>query len=191
MRFPTLKNITLNSSYTIHTDIIKSSLRSQYTAALQMLYNVIEITANDLWDSKDQVSRSWQVAYHTLYYYRLYMFQNLEKHILWNMHRDGAQNLHPNEGEEPMTPYTQQELLELTKLCIENVESDLQALDITAEESGFPWYKVSKLEHQMVNLRHLQHHVAQLQDRLRNHKNQGISWIRSAGHLRHLLSSNT
>jgi hypothetical protein len=36
---------------------------------------------------------------------------------------------------------------------------------------------MSKLEHQLLNIRHLQHHTAQLADRLRQHAGAGIDWI--------------
>jgi len=41
-------------------------------------------------------------------------------------------------------------------------------LDLDSAESGFSWYQMSKLEHQLVNIRHIQHHGAQLADRLRS-----------------------
>ena len=172
---------------TINVERITSSLRSQYLSALEMLHNIIKITPDDLWNSEFHISRSWQVAYHALYFYRLYICQDLQHHVPWKNHREGAQDLHPNK--EPLSPYAREDLLTLTRLCIANLDSDLSQLDLSAEQSGFPWYKISKLEHQLVNLRHLQHHVAQLQDRLRNEKQIGIGWIRSEGHLRHLQSN--
>jgi len=36
---------------------------------------------------------------------------------------------------------------------------------------------MSKLEHQFVNIRHIQHHGAQLADRLRSAANIGIRWV--------------
>jgi hypothetical protein len=50
-------------------------------------------------------------------------------------------------------------------------------LDLTAPTSGFSWYRMSKLEHQLLNLRHIQHHTGQLADRLRRETNKGIAWV--------------
>jgi hypothetical protein len=36
---------------------------------------------------------------------------------------------------------------------------------------------VSKLEHQLVSIRHLQHHTAQLADRVRTRVGIGIDWV--------------
>ncbi|MEZ4647921.1 MAG: hypothetical protein R3E97_03900 [Candidatus Eisenbacteria bacterium] len=46
-----------------------------------------------------------------------------------------------------------------------------------APESGFSWYKMSKLEHQFVNLRHIQHHMAVLAGRLREFADVGTRWV--------------
>ena len=53
----------------------------------------------------------------------------------------------------------------------------MDALDLNSTESGFSWYRMSKLEHQLVNIRHIQHHGAQLADRLRSAADIGISWV--------------
>jgi hypothetical protein len=57
------------------------------------------------------------------------------------------------------------------------VDKAIDVLDLQSSESGFDWYKMSKLEHQFVNIRHIQHHVAQLGDRLRSSANIGIKWV--------------
>jgi hypothetical protein len=38
-------------------------------------------------------------------------------------------------------------------------------------------HPVSRLEHQVVSIRHLQHHAAQLADRLRAWAGIGIDWV--------------
>jgi hypothetical protein len=42
----------------------------------------------------------------------------------------------------------------------------LAAIDFDAESSGFHWYSIPKLDHILLNLRHLGIHVGQLQERL-------------------------
>ena len=54
----------------------------------------------------------------------------------------------------------------------------LNTLDLTHPESGYSWYTMPKLEHQIVNIRHIQHHAAQLIDRLRNEEALGSRWLR-------------
>jgi hypothetical protein len=57
------------------------------------------------------------------------------------------------------------------------VDDAIDALDLHSPESGFSWYRVSKLEHQIVNIRHIQHGAAQLADRLRSAAGVGIDWV--------------
>ncbi len=61
--------------------------------------------------------------------------------------------------------------------CDRIVDDAVDALDLDSAESGFSWYRMSKLEHQLVNLRHIQHHGAQLADRLRSAADIGIRWV--------------
>ena len=76
-------------------------------------------------------------------------------------------------------PYTQAQVLEYWCFCDRIVDDAVDALDLDSAESGFSWYRMSKLEHQLVNLRHIQHHGAQLADRLRSAADIGIRWVGS------------
>ena len=53
----------------------------------------------------------------------------------------------------------------------------VDALDLKSKSSGFYWYRLSKLEHQLVNFRHLQHQTVQLTDRLRAAEDFGTRWV--------------
>lgn len=53
----------------------------------------------------------------------------------------------------------------------------VRTLDLQSLKCGFSWYAVPKLEHQIVNLRHIQNHAAQLGDRLRTATGNGIRWV--------------
>ncbi|OFX13476.1 MAG: hypothetical protein A2V59_04800 [Armatimonadetes bacterium RBG_19FT_COMBO_69_19] len=56
------------------------------------------------------------------------------------------------------------------------VDDAVDALDLNDPQSGFSWYKVPKVEHQIVNIRHIQYHQAQLADRLRAATGAGVNW---------------
>jgi hypothetical protein len=68
-------------------------------------------------------------------------------------------------------------LLEYWEFCDRMVDDAVDALDLDRAESGFSWYRMSKLEHQFVNIRHIQHHGAQLIDRVRSTAHVGIGWV--------------
>lgn len=60
------------------------------------------------------------------------------------------------------------------------VAQKLDEMDLAAAKCGFWWYRMGKLEHQIVNIRHIQHHAAILSARLRTEVGVGVKWV-SAG----------
>ena len=75
------------------------------------------------------------------------------------------------------SPYSRAEVLAYWQVCDDTVDSAVDALDLDSADCGFWWYEVSKLEHQLINLRHTQHHAAQLADRLRAATDQQETWV--------------
>jgi hypothetical protein len=86
---------------------------------------------------------------------------------------------HQHGGEDGISadPYAQAQVLEYWSVCDAMVDGAVDALDLESRDSGFSWYSMSKLEHQLVNIRHIQHHAAQLSDRLRSAADIGIKWV--------------
>jgi hypothetical protein len=68
-------------------------------------------------------------------------------------------------------------VLEYWEFCDRIVDHAVDALDLDRADCGFSWYRMSKLEHQFVNIRHIQHHGAQLIDRVRSAADVGIGWV--------------
>ena len=86
---------------------------------------------------------------------------------LWEKHRGEGDGI---SGE----PYTQAQVLEYWEFCDRMVDDAVDGLDLDRAESGFSWYRMTKLEHQFVNIRHIQHHGAQLIDRVRSAADIGV-----------------
>ncbi|MBX2815472.1 MAG: DinB family protein [Saprospiraceae bacterium] len=158
---------------------IKESLLSQHLASLQMLEDAVRACPEEVWSDDKPVNPYWRIAYHALFFYRLYLHQELGDHKHWSGHRSGAHNMPRDPDSREVAPYTKEDILAFVDHCREFTMAQLTVLDIEAEDSGFPWYSVSKFEHLMVNVRHLQHHIGQLQDRMRNSADVGIRWTKS------------
>src|SRR4030095_11178755 len=96
-------------------------------------------------------------------------------------HEDGLTGTADPESTLPLipSPYTSAEVLEYWIVCDAMVDEAVDKLNLQDPFSGFSWYKVPKFEHQIINLRHLQHHTAQLADRLRSAADVGIKWVGS------------
>jgi DinB superfamily len=162
---------------------IQSALKSQYHAALTTLRYAIEKCPDALWDDPaDGAAPFWRVVYHTLFYTHFYLQQNRHSFIPWVRHREDANFMDaiPPENLRPpklCSPYTRDELLEYWRICDDMIDGGVDTLDLSAPECGFPWYKMPKLEHQIVNIRHTQHHAAALATRLRRAAGISIDWV--------------
>jgi hypothetical protein len=170
---------------TIDTASLRLILKSQYHAGLAMLKEAIERCPDDVWLSTKQRNAFWQIAYHALFFTHLYLHSGVSAFQPWKEHQSAVQ--HPGGIPGPPKPgstlplvpepYTRAQVLAYWDICDQMVDSAVDALDLHSSQSGFPWYRMSKLEHQFVNLRHLQHHAAQLADRLRAALDIGIRWV--------------
>jgi CheY-like chemotaxis protein len=163
---------------------LRRLLKSQYRAALAMLREGVERCPDALWDDPAHTNRTWQIAYHALFFARYYGGRDEGFQDFWEGHRRGTQNpdgiAGPPDPGSPLPllpePYTKAEVLAAWAHCAAGVDAAVDALDLDAPQCGFPWYPIPKLEHQLVNLRHIQHHAGQISERLRREAGIGIPW---------------
>jgi hypothetical protein len=158
------------------TPTIQSALKRQYHASLAMLNEAIEACPETLWTSEAYVNPTWQIAYHVLFYTDFYLQPSEAAFVPWEHHRPDYQYF--SAGKKlALTPYSKEEMAAYGRRCQEMVDAAVDGLDLTSPESGFPWYEMPKLEHQLLNLRHLHHHTGQIAERLRHVANRGIEWV--------------
>ncbi|MQA89422.1 MAG: DUF664 domain-containing protein [Gemmatimonas sp.] len=163
----------------------RAVLKSQYHAGLAMLRQTIDQCPEELWSDDEPVNAFWQVAYHALYFTHLYLqpdeafFRPWPGHQPDVQHEDGIAGTPDPASDLPLIPrpYTKEQTLAYWQFCDDMVDDAVAALDLQRPTSGFSWYRVSKLEHQIINLRHLQHRLAQLADRLRSKEGVGTRWV--------------
>jgi hypothetical protein len=162
---------------------IRSALKSQYHAALETLLDAIEKCPEAMWkDPADFSAPFWRVAYHTIFYAHFYLQQKQEDFTPWARHRDEAQYIssvpwETDQPPNPCEPFSRSDLLEYWRDCDDLVDARVDSLDLSAPQCGFPWYVMPTLEHQIVNIRHIQHHAAILSDRLRRSAGIAVDWV--------------
>jgi hypothetical protein len=130
-----------------------------------MLRQAIELCPDDLWDKGTPPRQFWRLSYHTLFFTHLYLEVSADAFKPWEKHRDEVEGDEEHEKLDA-TQYTKAELLEYLEIVELRVDPQLDLIDLTSPESGIPWYKMPKLDHQIVNIRHIQEHAGQLRDRL-------------------------
>jgi|SRR5215470_680398 len=160
---------------------IAEPLMKQYRAPLEMLGQAIDLCPESLWYSAEYHNRFWHVAYHALFYTHLYLHPTEAELVPWPKCRPsynflGALPFPPFEKPKIETPYEKADLLEYLEICRKEVAARVPELDLEAP-SGFDWIPLNKLELQVYNIRHLQHHTGQLADRLRNVAGVGVPWV--------------
>jgi hypothetical protein len=162
----------------------KQVIRSQYRAALEMLKQAVVKCPQILWAAPDDKNKFWHIAYHALFYTHLYL-QDAEKDFRpWEKARDEYQFMGPlpwpphalpKIGE----PYSKKDVLAYLDFVREQIQDRVQALNLEAA-SGFEWLPFGKLELQFYNIRHLQHHAAELYERLGARAGIEMDWIGTA-----------
>lgn len=169
----------------ISLDSARAALKSQYRAGLAMLTEAVESCPDELWTADQHGKAFWQIAYHALYFTHLYLQPRSSDFLPWPGHQGDVQHEDgipgppdPASGLPLMPePYSRHEVMEYVSYLEALVGPTVDGLDLASPESGFHWYPVSKLEHQIINVRHLHHHVAQLADRLRAATGRGVRWV--------------
>jgi hypothetical protein len=161
---------------------VRAALKGQYHAALAMLKQAIEQCPDDQWDGGVYPVPFWRVAYHALFFTHLYLQPDEDSFRPWEHHRDQYQFLGelpwpPHAKPKVGEPYTKAQGLEYWQVCDAMVDGAVDGLDLDAQECGFPWYPLPKLDHQIVNIRHIQHHAALLAGRLRLAAGTDIAWV--------------
>lgn len=155
----------------------QNAIISQFDAALLMLREALEKCPDDTWNDPVAKYPFWMVAYHTLCFADFYLAPS---ESAWSPRPD----LHPRGMDElndeyPSREFSREELLAYTTICRKKLRDSLNSeTEATLRgPSGFPRYPIPRIEFHLNNLRHIQHHAAQLGTLLRR-KGIDTRWVR-------------
>lgn len=157
---------------------------SQYKAALQTLEHCIDECPAQQWAGNVANHSFSESAFHALFFADVYLGNDLDELKSQPFHQQHAAEFGDYEELQRKVPentYTKQFVKEYLKFCTEKVESVLSAETEQSlqSESGIPWQEITRGELHTYNIRHLQHHAAQLILRLRLDTEVNIGWVRS------------
>ena len=161
---------------------VTNVLTSQYKAALNMFRNTIEKVPTEYWNSMEYNNPIWQIAYHTIWATQLYLGVNVTTFEPWDKAIEGAESLggsnvweNPEEGVIVEGYNTPDEIVSFIDSTQNHLKQAIDALPFN-ENSGFEWYPFTRLELHVMNIRHIQHHTAQIIERLKIKGIKGFSW---------------
>ena len=152
---------------------IKDSIWSQFGASIDMLENAIKLCPDELWDSEVPFSGN---AYHALFFLDYYLTLDPVGFTARSPFTHSE-----FEDEPPSVPFSRNEILNYLDFN-RNKCHDL-IMSLTDELSKSRWINESKtmdyslFEILLYNMRHVQHHAAQLNMMLRNQINKAPNWV--------------
>ena len=169
---------------------IQTALKEQLHGGLAMLRQCIERCPDALWVSGTHPRPYWRIAWHTLYFTHNHLAQSEEafnssvpewpaivKERLWLRDDQKAVEVEPYELPEGVPPLSRSEMVVYLEYVEGLVDSAVDGLDHESDSTGFSWYpNMSKMSHELMNLRHIQGHVGQLSELLMM-RGIDIDWI--------------
>ena len=142
-----------------------------------MLRECVENATDEVWLGGSHPRNFWRIAYHAAFYTHLYLGQTVDDYQAWEKHREGVTSLWVEENLPVVDAYNKSEIVSYIDLIDGMIDNVIDNLDLDSDSSGVPWYKeMSKLEHEILTIRHLQTHVGQLSELLMANGIDGKYW---------------
>ncbi|MBI3408633.1 MAG: DinB family protein [Planctomycetes bacterium] len=163
-------------------ETMKRLIASQYEASLCTLGHCVAKCPNELWNARVARFPFCQVAFHTLFFADYYLGSDAESlrqqpfHLANpNLFGDYEQLL----DREPVSLYERPQIEAYLDFCRKKAMATLAAetQESLCAPAKFPRKNFSRAELHVYNIRHIQHHAAQLILRLRLDSGVDIPWI--------------
>jgi len=161
-------------------DSWKSAMRQQFHAAIDMLANAIEACPDSLWSGQG-LSAFWYLAFHVLFFLDLYLSEVDEPRFL-PPPPFGLTELE-QEVVPPQRVYRKDELLVYVEHCRNRLDTVMTGMTNSwaANPCPIPYRDMSNGELLLYNMRHVQHHAAQLNLLLRQASVIPPDWVSKGG----------
>lgn len=152
---------------------------SQFGASIDMLENAIEACPGEVWGETAGFQEFWYISFHTLFWLDLYLYGPIEGYQ--PPEPFGLEELDPA-GAFPDRVYRKDELLDFLRHCRKKLRNTLNSMDdgAAARMVTHGSRTMSFEELLWYNMRHVQHHAAQLNLLLRQRTDSAPGWVSKA-----------
>jgi hypothetical protein len=152
-------------------------LWQQFGAAIDMLENAIRACPENIWSDRSRKPEYWYIVYHTVFFLDFYLSESEEKFAPPAGY--SLSELDPS-GVLPERVYTKDELLAYLEHGRRKCRTAILSLteESANEKCRFKSPDVTVAELLLYNLRHVQHHAAQLNLMLRQTIDSAPCWVR-------------
>jgi hypothetical protein len=160
----------------------KEAIWQQFGASIDMLANAMDACPDDVWGDRGAQPEFWYLTYHTLFWLDLYLGGTSEGYE--PPEPFGLEEMDPA-GVLPPRVYSKNELMSFLLACRNRCKLVIDRMD---EHSAAKICKFGRREQPfaellMYNMRHVQHHAAQLNLLLRQRVGSAPEWVGRAGTL--------
>jgi len=162
----------------------KTIIWQQFGAAIDMLENATRACPDEIWSDPSKrpqwvdndIVGFWYLAYHTLFFLDLYLSnstQGFTPPSPFNLDELDPANV------LPARPFTKDELQTYLEHCRQKCRTVIEALtdERARQRCGIQWLDLSVAELLLYNMRHVQHHAAQLNLILRQRTSSAPRWV--------------
>jgi hypothetical protein len=158
--------------------IWKTIIWRQFGASIEMLENAMVACPDEVWNDRAAQPEFWYLVYHTLFWLDLYLsgkFEGFAPPAPFTL-----DELDPA-GVMPGRVYAKEELQTYLRHCRRKCRATIEGLtDEKARDLSIGWGDFTFAELLLDNMRHVQHHAAQLNLILRQKIDSAPGWIAKA-----------
>jgi len=166
-------------------DTIKTLILNQMTASLDTLKYCIDSCPESEWQEAHKDAPFSQVVFHAIFYADFYLgrdsipFKDQPFHV---SHRDTFKDYEEMEDKIPVHLYEKAFCLDYLAHCVAKMRATVEAetADSLSGDSGIDFRKISRAELYVYNMRHIQHHAAQLGLRIQMVTDKEMPWFSGA-----------
>jgi hypothetical protein len=158
--------------------IWKTILWQQFGATIDMLQNAMRACPDNLWGDRARQPEFWYMAYHALFWLDCYLSDSPERFAPPAPFT--LDELDPA-GVLPDRVYAKGELHTYLEHGRKKCRATIEALteEKARQRCGFEWLDISVAEMLLYNMRHVQHHAAQLNLLLRQNTGAAPRWVKT------------
>jgi hypothetical protein len=155
----------------------KTVIWQQFGASIDMLENAMRACPETVWGDRSERPEFWYVVFHTLFFLDLYLS---ESDVGFSPPAPFTLDELDERGLLPERVYTKEELQKYLDHGREKCRRTIAGM--TREQAdrrcGFNWLDITVAEVLLYNMRHVQHHAAQLNLILRQRIDSAPRWVR-------------
>jgi hypothetical protein len=159
---------------------LKEEIIFQYQCSLKMLIDTVRKCPADLWENdKDYMNGYSRIVYHTLFFSELHLMPATKKFVPWKKHianYNYLAQISPVDNEPIIIEkhYSKEDMIEYAESILALFENPYEE-NSKDEKNSYKWLEISRVPH-IYNIRHMQHHIGQLVERLHHIGIRGIEW---------------